>query len=105
MIDSYPGPLKKDRAQKNYKTRSCDDEATSSKPVSIGRDGVEDTQANPSCTVTKCGKSRCKTCKYIVDGDSFTSNTTGRKYNIISNNHTMNCETKNVVFLISCKRC
>ena len=39
VMDSYPGPLKKDRAQK---TRSCDDEATSSKPISIGRDGVED---------------------------------------------------------------
>ena len=50
VMDSYPGPLKKDRPQKNHNIRSCDDEA---KPSSVGRGGAEDTQTNPSCKVTE----------------------------------------------------
>ena len=53
VMDSYLGPLKKDRPQKNRNIRSCDDEATSLKPSSVGRGGAEDTQTNPSCKVTE----------------------------------------------------
>ena len=65
---------------------------------------AEVSQANPSCSVAKCGKSRCKTCKHIVEGDSFTSNVTGRKYKVISNNPIMSCEARSIIYLISCKR-
>ena len=55
--------------------------------------------------VTKCGSNRCKTCKHIVEGSTFCSNTTGRRYNVKSNNAVMTCATKNVIYLISCKKC
>ena len=73
-----------------------------SEPTSVGRGMVEATQ--PACTVTKCGSSRCKTCKHMVEGDSLISNVTNSKYNIVSPSG-MDCGTCNVVYLISCKKC
>ena len=96
VMDSYPGPVKKGRTQKNRKIRFCDNEAVPSKPVMIGRGSADDTQTKPSCKVTKCGKSRCKTCKHIVEGDSFMSNVTGKRYNVSSTNTVMSCDTRNV---------
>ena len=102
VMDSYPGPVKKGR---NQKIRFCDNEALPSKPVTIGRGLADDSQTKSSCKVTKCGKSRCKTCKHIVEGDSFVSNVTGKRYNVSSTNTIMSCNTRNVIYLISCKRC
>ena len=52
--------------------------------------------------VTKCGSSRCETCKHMVEGDSLISN---NKYNIVSPSSGMDCGTCNVVYLICCKKC
>ena len=49
-----------------------------------------------------CGSRRCKTCQLIKRTNTFTSNTTGRRY-IIRNQFT--CKTKNIIYMISCDRC
>ena len=36
---------------------------------------------------------------------SFSSNVSGRHYNVIGNQPTMTCDTDNVIYLISCGRC
>ena len=33
-----------------------------------------------STVASLCEKSRCKTCRHIIEGDSFRSNTTGKQY-------------------------
>ena len=38
-------------------------------------------------------------------GNSFTSNVTNRKYDVVTPNNKMDCSTKNVIYLISCKKC
>ena len=77
-----------------------------SKSASAGRDLIDALQGPyNSCTVHRCGKNRCKTCVNIVEGHSFSSNVSGRHYNVISNQPTMTCETDNVIYLISCGRC
>ena len=55
---------------------NCRYDAMSSKPI-VGRVMADVPQ---SLRVSKCGSDRCKTCVHIIQGDSFTSNTT----NIIS---------------------
>ena len=51
---------------------------------------------------TKCNKSRCKCCHEMVTCTKFKSKTTGRQYNIRAE---ITCKTRNLVYLISCKRC
>ena len=102
VMDSCPGPLKKGRP--THTSPSCDYDVTSLKPTFVGGDVTEATQ-DTQTIVSKCGKTRCKTCKHIVEGDSFCSNTTGKKYNVISREDAMTCATKNVIYLISCKKC
>ena len=102
VTNSYPGPLKKGRP--TCVSPSCDYDAISLKPTSIERDVADATQ-DTKPIVSRCGKPRCKTCKHIVEGDSFCSNTTGRKYNIKSREDVITCATKNVIYLISCKKC
>ena len=57
-----------------------------SKPVK-GRGIVEGQQFSSS--VTRCGSKCCKTCFHILEGDSFTSNITIVKYNVVSPNSDM----------------
>ena len=45
----------------------------------------------------------CEICKHIVPTRNFTSSTTKRTYEIRPEN--LNCRSKNVVYLISCKTC
>ncbi|MCG8430695.1 MAG: GIY-YIG nuclease family protein, partial [Candidatus Omnitrophica bacterium] len=52
-------------------------------------------------TVSKCGKPRCKLCSYIITGSSFTFNT-GYTFKV---NASMNCDTKNAVYVIRCPGC
>ena len=52
--------------------------------------------------MSKCGKRRCQVCNYIVIGKEFISTTTGGVYHI---NHAFNCDSKGVVYLITCKYC
>ena len=49
-----------------------------------------------------CGRRRCKCCYEIMTTSSFRSHNTGRRYNIRSN---ITCKSRNLVYLISCKRC
>ena len=102
VMDSYPSPLKKGR--QGDTTSSCDNDVASSKPASVGRDATEATQ-DTNTVASRCGKNRCKTCKHMIEGDSFVSNTTGKKYAIKSREAVMTCATKNVIYLISCKKC
>ena len=49
-----------------------------------------------------CGKSRCKTCFNIQGTDTFQSYVTKEFY---KNNHHVHCDSKCVIYLISCKIC
>ena len=44
-------------------------------------------------------------CNHLVEGNTFTSNVTGRTYDVSSPGMCMNCGTKSVIYLISCKKC
>ena len=55
--------------------------------------------------VCACGSSRCKACRHVSQGSTFVSNVTQKSYNVISSNSLMNCNTTNVIYLISCKKC
>ena len=56
--------------------------------------------------IKKCGSVRCRTCLYVEECDSFTSNSTGQKHNLINHEGgVMDCRSKNVVYLIFCKIC
>ena len=50
----------------------------------------------------KCTSNRCDVCNYLVVGDIFSSHNTGTSYTV---NHRFDCNSKNVVYLISCKIC
>ena len=55
------------------------------------------------CSGTKkCDNRRCQVCKFLKPGDRFSSKSTGKGYSI---NHQLNCNSTNVVYLISCKVC
>ena len=69
-----------------------------------GRGGIDALHANNSCVVC-CGGSRCKTCKHLVVGNSFASNVTGKSYNISCPRGSIRCGTKNVIYVISCRKC
>ncbi|OCT91777.1 hypothetical protein XELAEV_18014832mg [Xenopus laevis] len=51
----------------------------------------------------KCGASRCITCKYLEKTLEFTSSSTKNKKCTIR--HYMNCDTKNLVYVLTCKKC
>ena len=50
----------------------------------------------------KCGSSRCDVCNYLIVRDRFSSLTTGTSYTI---NRGLDCNSRNVVYLINCKVC
>jgi len=81
-----------------------DNDAVSSKPIT-GRDMVDATILNLSCCVSKCGSKKCKTCDHIIEGDTFISNITNKRYKVISPNGCMSCGTKNVIYLMACRKC
>ena len=94
MMDSCTGPLKKDRP--THTSLNYNYDITSLKPTSVGGDVTEVAQDTPTIVI-KC---RCKTCKHIVECDNIGSNTTGKKYNVKSQEDAMTCATKNVIYLI-----
>ncbi len=69
---------------KGYCTKRCKDQ----------RFGCKGTQP--------CGKSRCGTCKHINDRKEVTSSTTGYGIKL---KFDCTCETKNVVYMLSCVKC
>ena len=51
----------------------------------------------------KCDKSRCDLCKnYFVESRNFCSFRTGKSYIV---RPSLTCSSKNVIYLVSCKRC
>jgi len=51
---------------------------------------------------TPCNSRRCKCCREIKSCNTFRSKNTGRQYNIRA---PITCKSKNLVYLISCRRC
>ena len=51
----------------------------------------------------KCGKPRCEVCKNVVSTKEFSSKTTGENFTIQKG--PINCDTRNVVYLVTCKVC
>ena len=60
-----------------------------------------DSGDKPKGTV-KCGDRHCHVCEHLKIGESFTSKITGKRYSI---NFELNCNSTNVVYLLSCKVC
>ena len=50
----------------------------------------------------KCTSNRCDVCNYLAVGDSVSSHVTGTGYTV---NYWLDCNSRNVVYLISCKVC
>ena len=50
----------------------------------------------------KCGHSLCEICPELVLGNQFTSTNTGKSYTI---NFHLNCNSFNVIYLLTCKVC
>ena len=51
----------------------------------------------------KCEDRRCRICKlHMETGTEFRSKTTGQSYSI---NYNLNCNSSNVIYLLSCKKC
>ena len=50
-----------------------------------------------------CNKPRCEICKHTTKTDQFESSSTKRIYSIRPQN--LNCASKNVVYLFTCKTC
>ena len=103
VVDSYPSPLKEGRPQKNSKHNSLLGNDVSL-PKSLEQSQTDKAIGNTTI-VSRCNKPRCKTCKHLREGDKFTSNVTGKAYNVQSNNPVMTCDTKNVIYVISCRKC
>ena len=104
VVDDGLRPLKP--GQTCLSVPVCANDATSSKSTLVERDAADvHAQTNCSCVLSECGSVRCKTCKHMSQGSSFTSNVTKRSYEVISSNTSMTCTSDNVVYLISCNRC
>ena len=48
-----------------------------------------------------CGKVRCKICKFVKTGSIFKSTVEKKSFHI---NHSFNCDSSGVIYLITCKR-
>ena len=55
-----------------------------------------------SLGTVKCSSRRCEVCKYIDENSHFKSSQDDRRYSI---NYSLNCNSNNVVYLITCKKC
>ena len=51
---------------------------------------------------TKCTDQRCEVCTYTNSSDTFVSSVTKKIYSI---NYSLGCNSKNVIYLITCKKC
>ena len=52
-------------------------------------------------TVSKCNRPKCKTCKCIIEGESFTFENNEKIYI----NEEMTCTSRNVIYVLSCSKC
>jgi len=53
-------------------------------------------------TVNKCHHSRCDCCNFIRCSSTFASTITGQEFHI---NTSMNCNSYNIIYLITCNKC
>ena len=51
---------------------------------------------------SKCSKRRCEVCNNVSDTSIFNSKVTGNTFKI---NHTLNCDDKCLIYLVTCKQC
>ena len=86
-VDENQRPLK--TGSLGYRVVSGND-VTSSKPCSQGRDVIDDSVTKFVCQSVCCGSRKCKTCNHLVEGNTFTSNVTGRTYDVSSPGMCMN---------------
>ena len=61
---------------------------------------VTDQESPQGCS--KCNRSRCKTCLYLKPAQKVKSHSAGLTYSIRTKSQ---CDTPNVIHVISCKRC
>ena len=54
--------------------------------------------------VHRCSSSQCALCPKLTTGSSFSSSLTGCKYQVVCDSH-MSCDSRHVVYLISCRQC
>ena len=75
-------------------------------PRDQGDDGVAKSNACPlgSTAVNGCGHPRCLTCPSLNPSNSFTSSISGRAYKVLGT-QALTCNTKSIVYLITCKKC
>ena len=59
--------------------------------------------ANKEGGSAKCRGKRCKMCKYVKDTDTFSDGQGQNNYDIRGDK--MNCSSRNVVYLVTCKTC
>ena len=52
----------------------------------------------------RCSSSRCALCPKLTTGSSVSTPLTGRKYQVVGDSH-MSCNSRHVVYLISCMQC
>ena len=104
VVDKDLRPLKP--GQTHLSVQVCTNDVTSPNPTTQVRD-VADARVhtNCGCVVHPCGSARCKTCRHISQGNTFTSNVTRRSYEIMTSNLSMTCTSENVVYLIMCNKC
>ena len=58
--------------------------------------------AIPNPNPSPCGKVRCKICKFVKTGSIFESRVEKKSFHI---NHSFDCDSSGVVYLITRKRC
>ena len=57
-------------------------------------------------TLRRCNNSRCLTCPDFCENNYFKSTVTAKVYNVVApGNSVFNCRTRNLVYLLTCKRC
>ena len=104
VVDGDLRPLKPD--QTRLSVPDCTNDGASPNPTTRGRDVPDDhVHTNCGCVVSICGSVRCKTCKHISQGSTFTSNVTKKSYEVVSSGTSMSCVDDNVVYLITCRKC
>ena len=63
-------------------------------------------RSNPILSSTRCKDSKCKTCPFFLNHETFKSNITNREYNVIV--HTwkiLTCYSSNIIYLLTCLCC
>ena len=74
-----------------------------------GEEGARESIAGDVQSVvalSRCNDSRCLTCADFIENSNFKSTVTGKMYSVITtNNQVLTCKTKNVVYLLTCKKC